>query len=155
MSKTTYGCSKIRGALLLQVAGKPGAHLPQHRKNSIMCKVGQRLNSQHKRIGGRQKTLPEAARVWKSINRIEELLNMKHMRTMQVHISSLQQGCNLFTPISRDGEHVTLFGSLTNSSLGSSEALGGDAQPVVCGYLDQTMDRSTCKQKAQGVHYTY
>ena len=37
---------------------------------------------------------------------------------------------------------------LTNAGLGSSKALGGDAQPVVCRNLDQAMDRSTCIAKA-------
>ena len=38
-------------------------------------------------------------------------------------------------------------GRLTNSSLGSSKALRGDAQPVICRNLDQTMDRSACMQQ--------
>lgn len=33
---------------------------------------------------------------------------------------------------------------LTNAGLGSSKALGGDAQPVVCRNLDQAVNRSTC-----------
>ena len=33
---------------------------------------------------------------------------------------------------------------LTNAGLGSSKALGRDAQPVVCRNLDQAMNRSTC-----------
>ena len=37
---------------------------------------------------------------------------------------------------------------LTNASLGSSKALGGDAQPVVCRNLDQAVNRSTCIAKA-------
>ncbi len=39
-------------------------------------------------------------------------------------------------------------GGLTNAGLGSSKALGGDAQPVVCRNLDQAMNRSTCMANA-------